>query len=64
MVVTSRPVDRRAASNIPARGLPSQIFAAQPGAVSTDIRVDGEAVLVAIVETINRVDLSANPAGS
>lgn len=61
VVVTSRPVDRRAASNIPARGLPSQIFATQPGGVSTDIRADGEAVLVAIVETINRIDISANP---
>jgi peptidyl-prolyl cis-trans isomerase D len=61
VVVSSRPIDRRGASQIPARGLAGQIFAARQGAVVTDMRADGGAVLVAIVEEINRVDPAAAP---
>ncbi|MEQ1706718.1 MAG: peptidylprolyl isomerase [Terricaulis sp.] len=61
IVVASRPVDRRAAAQIPARGLAAQIFAAREGALVSDVRADGGAVLVAIVERINRVDPAAAP---
>lgn len=61
VVVSSQAVDRRTAANIPSRGLPPQIFAAQTGGVISDVRADGGAVLVAVVEQINRVDVSAEP---
>lgn len=61
IVVSSQAIDRRTAANIPARGLPGQIFAGQEGAVVSDTRADGGAVLVAVVEGIHRVDLAANP---
>lgn len=61
IVVASRPVDRRTAANIPARGLPAQLFAGQVGTVVSDVRADGNAVLVGIVEAVNRVDIAANP---
>lgn len=59
VVVPSRPIDRRQAAQIPARGLPGQIFAAQQDDVLSDVRSDGGAVLVAVVERINRPDLTA-----
>ena len=61
IVVSSRPITRADAAGIPARGLPAQIFAGQQGAVLSDIRADGGAVLVATIEQINRVDTSAVP---
>lgn len=61
IVVDSRAVDRRGASQIPARGLASQIFAASEGAAVTDVRADGGAVLVAVVEEINRPVLAEHP---
>jgi len=61
IVVASRPVDRRAASQIPARGLAAQIFAAREGVPVSEVRGDGGAVLVAIVERINRVDPAEAP---
>ncbi len=61
IVVTSRPVDRRAASQIPAHALAAQIFAAREGAAVSDLRADGGAVLVAILERINRVDPAEAP---
>lgn len=61
VVVSSRAVDRRGASQLPAQGLPAQIFAAQEGDAIAGVRNDGGAVLVAVVERINRPDTAANP---
>lgn len=61
VVVSSQPLDRRSAAQIPARGLAAQIFAGREGAVVADVRADGAAVLVAIVERINRVDPTEAP---
>jgi hypothetical protein len=49
------------ASQIPARGLAPQIFAAPQGGVASDMRADGGAVLVAQVEQINRIDPAEQP---
>ena len=61
VVVSSRPIDRRGASQIPARGLAGQMFAASAGGVVSDMRADGGAVLIAVVEEINRPDPAENP---
>ena len=61
VVVPSQSIDRRAAGQIPARGLAAQIFGSREGDVVGDMRADGGAVLVAQVEAINRVDPSENP---
>lgn len=61
VVVDSQAIDRRTAAQIPARGLAPQIFSVAEGAAVSDIRADGAAVLVAIVEDINRVDAAASP---
>ncbi len=61
VVVSSRAVDRRAAAQIPARGLAAQLFAGREGAVVSDMRADNAAVLVGIVERINRVDPATAP---
>lgn len=59
--VTSQTINRQAASQIPARGLPTQIFAAAQGAVVSDTRADGGSALVAQVESINRPDPATAP---
>lgn len=59
--VSSQSVNRQAASQIPARGLPAQIFAAAQGAVVSDTRADGAAALVAQVESIHRPDPATAP---
>lgn len=59
--VASREIDRQMASQIPARGLAAQIFAAEQGAVTSDPRADGQAMLIAVVERINRVDPAGHP---
>lgn len=61
VVVSARAIDRRGASQLPARGLAGQIFAASEGGIVSDMRSDGAAVLVAVVERINRPDVAANP---
>jgi hypothetical protein len=61
VLVSSQSIDRQLAGQIPARGLASQIFAGQPGAVVSDARADGQAMLVAVVEQINRVDPAERP---
>jgi len=61
VVVDSRAIDRRTAAQIPARGLAPQIFSVAEGVAVSDIRADGGAVLVAVVEDINRVDPAASP---
>jgi peptidyl-prolyl cis-trans isomerase D len=57
--VRSASVDREHAAQIPANGLPAQIFAASEGAIVSGLRADGGAIVVAQVERINRPDLSA-----
>jgi len=61
MIITSHPMTRRDASQIPAQGLPGQIFAASEGDVLSDVRSDRAAVLVATVEHINRANPAADP---
>jgi peptidyl-prolyl cis-trans isomerase D len=62
MVARSQPLDRQTATTqIPARGLGAQIFGAAEGDVVSDMRADGGAVIVAIVERINRVDPATQP---
>lgn len=61
MAVTSRPFSREEAEQIPSRGLGSQIFAQAEGSVVSDLAGTGQGILVAVIESINRVDLSANP---
>jgi len=59
--VSSQPLDRQRAAQLPARGLPTQIFAATEGAVVTDMRADQPGILVVQVESINRVDPATAP---
>lgn len=61
VVVPSRPIDRASAGQIPARALAAQIFGAAQGDVVSDLRVDGQAMLVAQVEEINRIDPAEQP---
>ncbi len=62
MVIRSEALDRRTATTqIPARGLGSQLFAAKEGDVVSDMHVAGVGVIVGIVEHINRVDPAAQP---
>jgi len=61
VVITSQPIDRRSVQQIPARALGPQIFQARQGEVVSDLRVDGQALLVAVVEQINRVDPAEQP---
>jgi peptidyl-prolyl cis-trans isomerase D len=62
IVARSQSLDRQtAATQIPARGLGSQIFAASEGDVVSDMQIDGRAVIVAAVEQINRVDPATQP---
>jgi peptidyl-prolyl cis-trans isomerase D len=61
IVVSSRPVDRRGASQLPSQGMPAQIFAAREGQAVSGIRNDGGAVIVAVVDEINRPDIAGNP---
>lgn len=57
----SQTLNRQAASQIPSRGLPTQIFAAAEGAVVADMHVTGAAVLVAHVGQIDRADPASAP---
>ncbi len=59
--ISSQAINRQMAGQIPSRGLGAQIFNGAEGAVVTDLRVDGEAVLAAVVEHINRPDPAAAP---
>jgi peptidyl-prolyl cis-trans isomerase D len=61
VVVSSRAISRAEAAQIPARGLPGQIFGGREGAAISDMQSDGQALLVAVVEHINRVDTAAVP---
>ncbi|MGH6949910.1 MAG: SurA N-terminal domain-containing protein [Vitreimonas sp.] len=57
----SQTLNRQAASQIPSRGLPTQIFAAAQGDVVADMHASGGALLVAHVEQINRADPASAP---
>lgn len=59
--ISSQAINRQMAQQIPSRGLGAQIFNGAEGAVVTDLRVDGGAVLAAVVEHINRPDPAAAP---
>lgn len=59
--VASQSLNRQIASQLPARGLGSQMFAAQEGAVVQDTHANGSSILVAQVESISRPDPSAAP---
>lgn len=59
--VNSQRINREAAAEIPARGLPAQIFAAAQNDVVSDMRADGGAILVARVEEIRREDPASAP---
>lgn len=61
VVVSSQPIDRRMAQQIPSQGLAGQIFNSAEGAVVTDIAANGGSSLVAIVEHINRIDPATQP---
>ncbi|MDX2277116.1 MAG: SurA N-terminal domain-containing protein [Hyphomonadaceae bacterium] len=61
VAVTSRPIDRRSAAQLPARRLGAQIFAAPVGGVVSDARADGGAMVVAIVESVQRADPTEQP---
>lgn len=58
LIISDRPVDRRGVQQIPARQLGAMLFTARVGEVVSDIRADGGALLVAVVNSIER----ANPA--
>jgi len=59
--VSSQPINRQSAAQLPARALAAQIFGAAEGAVVTDMRADQPGLFVAQVETINRVDPATAP---
>lgn len=62
MAASSQPIDRRAAAQqLPARQLGAALFSAQIGDVVRDMRVDGGALLVAVVEKIERVSPAEAP---
>ena len=61
IVVRSQTLNRQTASQIPARALAAQIFQGRVGEAASDLRVDGAALLVAVVEQINRTDPAEAP---
>jgi peptidyl-prolyl cis-trans isomerase D len=62
VAVASQPIDRRAAAQqLPARRLGGAIFGAAVGGVVSDLRVDGDAILIAHVESIHRTDPAEQP---
>ena len=56
LVVSSRPLSREEAGQIPAREIAGMIFGAREGAVVSDLRADGQALYIATVEDIQRAD--------
>jgi peptidyl-prolyl cis-trans isomerase D len=61
IAVRSQRINRQEAAQIPARGLAPQIFEARVGDAVSDLRADGGAVLVAVVESIDRADPAEAP---
>lgn len=56
IAVRSQPINRQAAAQLPARRLAAEIFNANEGAIVTDVAPDGSAMLVAVVEHVQRLD--------
>lgn len=56
MRVPSQAIDRRAASQLPARGLAASIFNAQPRDVVQAVRADGQTLVVVQVQSVQRAD--------
>ncbi len=61
IMVRSQQLNRQQATQIPARALGNSLFQARAGEAVTDLRADGGALLVGIVETINRTDPTEAP---
>jgi len=61
VLVNSRELDRRTASQLPARELAGLMFSALEGQAVTSARADGGAVYVAVVESIERTDPATAP---
>lgn len=61
LMVRSQQVERSQAAQIPARALPGLLFQVREGEAVSDIRADGQALLVGVVERINRPDPRENP---
>lgn len=61
MIARAQQMNRQQASQIPARALAAQIFQARVGETATDVRVDGGALLIAVVEQVNRANPSEAP---
>ncbi|HRP11764.1 MAG TPA: peptidylprolyl isomerase [Terricaulis sp.] len=61
LVVRSQALDRREASQIPARGLANLIFQSRQGEAVSDMRADGGALLFAVVENIERTNPADAP---
>jgi peptidyl-prolyl cis-trans isomerase D len=61
MAVTSQPIDRRTAAQVLTQDLAVQIFSGREGDVANEVRGDGGAVRVAMVEHINRIDAAEHP---
>ena len=59
--VNSQPVDRRLAAQLPSRGLPAAIFRAREGQAFSDLRVDGNAAIIGVVENIARAEPAQVP---
>lgn len=57
--IRSAEVDRERVAQLPASGVPEQIFAGAERDVVTGIRGDGGAVIAAYIERVNRPDLAA-----
>ena len=62
VIDTDRELDRRMASQIPAQQLAALIFNARAGQVVTDLRADGEALIVAEVKEVRRTSPTEDPA--
>jgi len=61
IVARAQRLDRQQASQIPARALAAQIFQAGVGQTAIDLRADGGALLVAVVESIDRTNPAEAP---
>lgn len=59
--VRSQSLNRQQAAQIPSRALATQIFQANVGGTASDLRFDGAALLVAVVESIERVNPADAP---
>ncbi len=56
VVAQSQPINRQAASRLPARALAGKIFSGAEGDVVSDLRADGGSLFVARIEAVTRAD--------